>query len=304
MLTTCPKCGLSQPQDQYCAGCGIDMTAYRPPDKSMGQKLSENLFVQLALVLLVGFIAVLLITRNQKQSFWTRVQFLRGSTSTQVSQSSEANQFSTYSEIEQTSQSENEVTQIEDSKENLKETKAKIATQGPRTQIYYLEIPQTVLTKWLEEGILTRVETADEITIGYIPQFGTALEQYKAQIVILKQESFPFNLNQLYTTKWERESTRSNTLNARSLASNVPMPMAANGGQVAKKSSEIVTYATFDDDRNEALIGQLEVSLNPQTSFPAQFEMSPESSFFISGFEKTRTMGRASETVVVLKIDK
>lgn len=264
------------------------MTTYRPPDKSLFQKLSENLFVQLSLVVLVGLIAVMMITKNQKQSFWTRVQFLRGSSSTQVAQSDGINYFSAPDQNEIASQ-DTSTLQVESTvvtgEKRLK------AAQAPRAKIYYLEIPQTVLVRWLEEGILTRVETSEGVTIGYIPQLAQILDQHKDQIKVVKQESYPYNLNQLYTAKLDKPVE----------------PAAATGRTVATTETQALTaYATLDDDRNDTLTGQLEVSVNPQSSFPAQFEMTPDQSFFISGFDKSQSANRAaaSETVVVLKIDK
>ena len=178
------------------------MSAYRPPEKSALQKLSENLFVQLALVALIGLIAVSLVTRNHKQSFWTRVQFLRGSSSTQFSQSQDANQYAS-SDQEQSESALTESTLTPETSVPAAEVKAKV-TQGPNAKIYYLEIPQTLLSKWLEDGLLTRVETSYEITIGYIPQLAQALEQYKSQIKVLKEESYSYNLNQLYSAKLEK----------------------------------------------------------------------------------------------------
>lgn len=271
------------------------MSAYRPPEKSLLQKLSENLFVQLGLVLFIGIIAVYMVTKNQKESFWSRVEFLRGS-STQISQTRDANQFASLDSEEQVAQ------QVLEEAATDPTTAVATRNSAPQAKIYYLEIPQAVLSKWLEEGILTRVETSDEITIGYIPQLAAALEQYKAQIKVLKQDSFQYNLNQLYTAKLENPAPTAPA-----------SPQANNGSRVVANTvpgqdlPAFTAYATLDDDRNETLSGQLEISVNPQSSFPAHFEMSPDQSFFISGFARTRSLperSAASETVVVFKIDR
>lgn len=55
MMVNCPKCGFSQPQDQYCAKCGVDMVAYRPAEKPFFARLVSNTLVQaLFLVLIIG----------------------------------------------------------------------------------------------------------------------------------------------------------------------------------------------------------------------------------------------------------
>lgn len=306
MLTSCPKCGFSQPKDQYCAQCGIDMSAYQIPQKSLFQRLSESLFVQLTLVILIGLFAVLLVTRNQKQNFWSRVQFLRGS-STQISQSTDSNNYSNPADLNKAAETQ-QLASVEKNEAQSPAPAGKSVdkkTRVPQAKLYYVEVPPSILSKWLEEGILTRVETSDDLTIGYIPQLAQVLTQYQSQIKVIKEEAFPYNLNQLFTAKLDRgvpESSR----NSRAIAAASNSNLGSASAGMNTSSNSLVTYATLEDDRNETLSGQLEVSINPQTSFPAQFEMSQDQSFFISGFDKTKTSNRnpATEIIVVLKIDK
>ena len=53
-MVNCPKCGFSQPQDQYCASCGVNMDAFRARTRA-SKSLIQNPFVQ------VGSFAVILI---------------------------------------------------------------------------------------------------------------------------------------------------------------------------------------------------------------------------------------------------
>ncbi len=46
MMIDCPKCGFSQPEDQYCAKCGVDMVAFRPKDKTYSEKFFGNTWMQ------------------------------------------------------------------------------------------------------------------------------------------------------------------------------------------------------------------------------------------------------------------
>ena len=58
MMMNCPKCGFSQPEDQYCAKCGVDMLSYRPREKSISEKFLHNTSMQLialGLVIVVCF---------------------------------------------------------------------------------------------------------------------------------------------------------------------------------------------------------------------------------------------------------
>ena len=46
----CPKCGFSQPEDRYCANCGVDMAAYRPPLPPLSRRILSHWFFQIAVV--------------------------------------------------------------------------------------------------------------------------------------------------------------------------------------------------------------------------------------------------------------
>ena len=54
MMVNCPKCGFSQPQDQYCASCGVDMVAFRARTRA-SQSLLKNPVVQV-----LGFVVVVI----------------------------------------------------------------------------------------------------------------------------------------------------------------------------------------------------------------------------------------------------
>lgn len=78
MLVDCPKCGFSQPEDQYCAKCGVDMQSYRPkPDPVKTRLLSNPIFhVSIAFALILA--AALYIIREQRQNEMARrVDYLK-----------------------------------------------------------------------------------------------------------------------------------------------------------------------------------------------------------------------------------
>jgi hypothetical protein len=59
-MVNCPKCGFSQPQDQYCASCGVDMVAFRARARA-SQSIFKNPVVQVsgfAVVLIASFVFV------------------------------------------------------------------------------------------------------------------------------------------------------------------------------------------------------------------------------------------------------
>lgn len=52
MQIECPKCHFRQPEDRFCARCGIDMQSFKPPEKSFFEKLMQNA----TLIFLVGMV--------------------------------------------------------------------------------------------------------------------------------------------------------------------------------------------------------------------------------------------------------
>jgi hypothetical protein len=63
-MVNCPRCGFTQPKDQYCAKCGVDMLAYKPAEKPLSQKLATSWLVQVALLCLV-LVSVYMIIKGQ-----------------------------------------------------------------------------------------------------------------------------------------------------------------------------------------------------------------------------------------------
>lgn len=303
MLITCPKCGFSQPKDQYCAQCGVDMNSFRPPEKSIFQKAAENLTVQLMFIFLLGASAIYFIMQDHKDTFWSRMKFLRGS-GTQVAKSNSQNQFSAPPSATGEQVAAEQVTETQlpaaspQATPNPTASDANSAAQKPQTKITFLEIPTTLLNKWFEDGVLTRAETSDGITIAYIPQLEKVMEISKAQVKVVKETSFPYTLNQLHTARLDSYPPKSTNPNppssGRVLANEANPPALVNA------------YATLDEEREDTISGQLEVSTNPQTSIPAHFEMTADQSFFMSGFARSQNGGRPSETelVVILQIIK
>lgn len=54
MLVNCPKCGFQQPIDKYCAQCGVDMETFKPAAPPLFQRIFGNTIVQLSLLVVVA----------------------------------------------------------------------------------------------------------------------------------------------------------------------------------------------------------------------------------------------------------
>ena len=67
MMVNCPKCGFSQPQDQYCAKCGVDMIAFRPAEKPLLQRLASNMSLQVSVLILLVLAGGLFVRHANKE---------------------------------------------------------------------------------------------------------------------------------------------------------------------------------------------------------------------------------------------
>lgn len=77
MLINCPKCGFSQPNDRYCAKCGVDMVAFRPhADPFWKQLLLSPLFL-IGITAALVIASIVFIRQKQTEEITTRAQLIR-----------------------------------------------------------------------------------------------------------------------------------------------------------------------------------------------------------------------------------
>lgn len=88
MLINCPRCGFSQPKDRYCAQCGIDMDAYKPPQAPLLRRTLGHPALQLGFVILLGGAVGLSLWQRNRDDLDDRVRYLKSGV--QVSTSTEA----------------------------------------------------------------------------------------------------------------------------------------------------------------------------------------------------------------------
>ena len=60
MLVNCPRCGFSQPNDQYCAQCGVDMQSFKPKEQPFANQVFSNAGVQIGILLIAAVLAALI----------------------------------------------------------------------------------------------------------------------------------------------------------------------------------------------------------------------------------------------------
>lgn len=77
MLVNCPRCGFQQPQDKYCAHCGVDMENYRPPQPSFAKKIFGNPALQVGAVLAIAAVVGLGVYQRHRSDLEDRVSYLK-----------------------------------------------------------------------------------------------------------------------------------------------------------------------------------------------------------------------------------
>ena len=76
-MIKCPKCGFSQPKDQYCANCGIDMGVYSPPTRSFYSVLISTPFFSFLLLALVIGGTALFLQQHKGQELRYQIEYMK-----------------------------------------------------------------------------------------------------------------------------------------------------------------------------------------------------------------------------------
>ncbi len=66
-MVNCPKCGFNQPQDQYCAKCGVDMVAFKPAAKPLISQLISNITFQISVLAMVALVGGLYVRHANRE---------------------------------------------------------------------------------------------------------------------------------------------------------------------------------------------------------------------------------------------
>lgn len=72
MLVNCPRCGFSQPNDQYCAQCGIDMQSFKQKKQPLIKQIFSNAAVQIVILIIATVFVGQYLFRNQAPQNWVQ----------------------------------------------------------------------------------------------------------------------------------------------------------------------------------------------------------------------------------------
>jgi len=72
MITNCPRCGFSQPKDQYCAQCGVDMQSYKPKSVPLLTKVFQSTTTHVILLLVGALFVGQYVIRSEEPQRWVQ----------------------------------------------------------------------------------------------------------------------------------------------------------------------------------------------------------------------------------------
>ncbi len=224
MIISCPKCGFSQPKDEYCASCGVNIGTFKPKI-TLWKKIVSNPFVQISVVFAVVFSAILFIRQERRSELLARVEYLKGgpvmvgknsgesrlagSAEMAVQDSASQGAVSTAPEIPSGSSAAAATAVTSDSKVSVSANSA-ASIRGPKVSVKYLEVERATSEAWLTEmRSQGTVKTFDGVSVGVLPQFAAKLNAKGVKVLQTSEYSA-----EVGTTEWFMGTHRSDDLDS------------------------------------------------------------------------------------------
>ncbi len=226
MILNCPRCGFSQPEDQYCAQCGVNMQSFRPAKKSFGKKLSENITLQVfVLVIIAGFGGSYMFQAGSSPKWMqkiTRSQGVSKSTKTVSTVASSDDQVADFSSSSKADSTEQNLQALKDKEIVIEKssvvTAAAVVESAPNAaratetnakdagsdssavnfKLTYAEVSVDVLARWVAESSrLGLFQNLQDYSAGILPDYKKRkyplheiLKSYEKKLPIGQSEMF------------------------------------------------------------------------------------------------------------------
>jgi hypothetical protein len=274
MLINCPRCGFSQPQDQYCAQCGIDMQKFKKKEDPLLVKIFGNAAFQvIALLVATFFVGQYILTRPAPRKFVQRmIHPVTKSESARVAEEETAQNSrlgASSDNLEELGSKPSSETFSKDGRAAAAENGKLPATAGAAknaneasTRTFHLtfaEVPLDIISQWISEssnsGLYQRL---DEYAVGILGDFKKRNDRFQ-------------------TLK-----TADLKILAGSSASDFSGVMNDDNTQLIGLTVN-VELKSFE---NETLLGNITVnktSSQGTESYPSEFELPKGSAFFLIG---------------------
>lgn len=286
MLVNCPRCGFSQPKDQYCAQCGIDMQSFKPKEVPLLNKILGNAGLQIALLFIAAVFVGQYIFHSQEPQRWVqKITHFKGfnkSTKADGSSRNKSDDFDSEAETEtETSSSRAAKAEAFRSREFSAKSSADSAiaaasssqqnggTNGAQDlssvnfKITYGEITAEMLAKWV----------TDSSNLGLYQN----LQEYSAGII--------YDFKKRGETLQQTLKTADLRLNLGATNSNLSGIMSEDGSQMMG----LVAAVEYKANDNEVVQGTISITKSgPRGNevYPAEFALPKGAVFFMIGTVK------------------
>jgi hypothetical protein len=291
MLINCPRCGLSQPKDQYCAQCGIDMQSFKPKEVPFFKKLVSSTGLQLGVLILITLIAAqFILNRYSPQKFSQKNSPSQGTFKSEENPNSNNSETDEYSEdtnqdsrpLASVGSDSAEGASISDRAQQLNRTGSGVnegsgnttSTNGSasiageqeaqfygKLRVIYAEVPIDMINKWITDSSnLALYQSLSEYSVGILPEF--------------KKRNEVFQVLKTYEVEFKPQVS-SNT--------NISGIMSDETNQLIGFSTLLERTGRLNDG---TLVGQISVNKRGRVeseSYPSEFELPKGSAFFLIG---------------------
>ncbi len=300
MLVNCPRCGFSQPKDQYCAQCGVDMQSFKPKEIPLLNKILGNAGVQIALLFVAAiFVGQYIFHSQQPQSWVQKITHFKGFNKSALSATAATGgltnddlQNAAESELETNSSKAAKAESFRSREFSAKGSSDLAATAaaanpfngGPNSaqdlssvnfKITYGEITSEMLAKWV----------TDSSNLGLYQN----LQEYSAGI--------------LYDYK-KRSETLQQNLKSADLKLNIGTTNSSLSGIMSEDGSQmmgLMAAIEYKSNENEVVQGTINITRSGARGndvYPAEFALPKGAVFFMVG-----TVKRAASASERAKLD-
>lgn len=296
MLTNCPRCGFSQPQDQYCAQCGIDMQSFKPKELPFFKKLVSNTGFQLGVLILITLIAAqFILKRYSPQKFSQKNSRSQGVFKSEDNRDADnADADENYDGSGQTGRNSQdsrplasvgsnsvESASISDRAQQQGRASGGVDSSGNTTnasgttsaaseqeaqffgklRVIYAEVSIDTINKWITDSSnLALYQSLSDYSVGILPEF--------------KKRNEVFQVLKTYEVEFKPQVS-SNT--------NISGIMSDETNQLVGFSTLVERTGRLNDG---TVVGQINVSKRGRVesdSYPSEFELPKGSAFFLIG---------------------
>lgn len=276
MLINCPKCHFRQPQDQYCASCGIDMIAFKPIPISRSKTFFQSGFFQIFFLILIAAVVAYFIAQSDHPQSWVRkfsyAKKTNSSTTELSSQKSAVNESldtDAPTEVQVVALS-NDSTLNQFAHPNSQDSSKEIGSTA-EIKLTYAEVSRETLNLWsIESQKLGLYQSYIDFSAGILPN-------YKSN------QSVNFKDLKSETKKIALKKTE-----------------ALLSGKTFSETSEFlglqtnIAYNAFEDQTTKGHLTITKISKSGKVNLPIEFELQKGALFFVNW--KTAMVGFETET--------